>query len=159
MAGSEKTGMKNGCADLFEGRSCFVTSNESTDTLAAEKTIAFWKALGSSIVETSPEIHDETVAKVSHLPHILASSLSAYLAQSIDGATNVCGNGLRDTTRIASGDPQLWKEIISQNRPEILRALSEFQDHLQSLQSVIANQNDFELLKRLADAKAFRDSL
>ncbi|MEM9160741.1 MAG: prephenate dehydrogenase dimerization domain-containing protein, partial [Verrucomicrobiota bacterium] len=61
--------------------------------------------------------------------------------------------------RIASGDPQLWKEIIQQNRPEILRALGEFQDELQAFRSAIANQNDFEVLKRLADAKAFRDSL
>ncbi|MGY8695132.1 MAG: prephenate dehydrogenase dimerization domain-containing protein, partial [Verrucomicrobiia bacterium] len=70
-----------------------------------------------------------------------------------------CGNGLKDTTRIASGDPGMWREIIAQNRPEILRSIDAFQVELQELRSVIANENDFETLVKLNNGKIFRDSL
>ncbi len=159
MTGSEKTGMENADANLFVDRACFVTPLEDTDPQALRSVSEFWKALGSSIIVESPERHDAIVANVSHLPHLLASALSTYLAKALPDATRFCGNGLKDTTRIASGDPSMWREIIVQNRAEIIRALDAFQDELQSLRSSIANEDDFETLKRLADGKSFRDSL
>ncbi|EDY83775.1 Prephenate dehydrogenase [Verrucomicrobiia bacterium DG1235] len=159
MAGSEKTGMENACSDLFEDRACFVTPSPNSDSDALAKTIAFWKAVGSTIIEETPDKHDEIVAQVSHLPHVLASSLSAFLAQRCPNAEEYCGNGLRDTTRVASGSPDLWREIIGQNRHEVLRAIRDYQDHLQALNSAIANESDFELLRQLSDGKAFRDKL
>lgn len=159
MAGSEKTGMENASADLFEDRACFVTPSPKSNPDALAKTIAFWQAVGSTIIEESPEKHDEIVAQVSHLPHILASSLAAFLAKRCPAAADYCGNGLRDTTRVASGSPDLWREIIGQNRHEVLRAIRDYQDHLQALSAAIANESDFELLQQLADGKAFRDLL
>lgn len=159
MAGSEKTGMVNATSSLFEGRCCFVTPSEQSDPEAVRQLIAFWEAVGSEVVTESPDNHDEIVAQVSHLPHLIASSLAAFLSSARPDAVRFCGNGLRDTTRIASGDPKLWTEIVSQNRQEILRALDAFQNELQSLSASIANQRDFEVLQRLAEAKRFRDEL
>ncbi|MDQ8186890.1 prephenate dehydrogenase/arogenate dehydrogenase family protein [Pelagicoccus sp. SDUM812002] len=159
MAGSEKTGMENACGDLFEQRVCFVTPSDKSNPEALAKTNAFWEAIGSLVVQETPDRHDEIVAQVSHLPHLLASSLATFLATRCPTAADYCGNGLRDTTRVASGSPELWHEIVDQNRPEVLRALRDFQDHLQSLTAAIANQSDFELLKQLADGKQFRDQL
>ncbi|MDQ8200429.1 prephenate dehydrogenase/arogenate dehydrogenase family protein [Pelagicoccus enzymogenes] len=159
MAGSEKTGMENASGDLFEQRTCFVTPSQSSDPEALAKTIAFWKAVGSQVVEETPDRHDEIVAQVSHLPHLLASSLATFLANRCPAAADYCGNGLRDTTRVASGSPELWREIVAQNRHEVLRALRDFQDHLQTLAAAIANESDFELLQQLADGKQFRDQL
>ena len=159
MAGSEKTGMENADANLFAGRACFVTPLENTDPKALQSVSDFWQALGSTVLVESPERHDAIVANVSHLPHLLASALSTRLAKALPNAAQFCGNGLKDTTRIASGDPGMWREIIMQNRAEIIRALDAFQDELQSLRSSIANEDDFETLKRLADGKSFRDSL
>lgn len=159
MAGSEKTGMDNAIGSLFEDRTCFVTPSQKSDPSALAQTIELWKALGSSVIEETPAKHDEIVAHVSHLPHLLASALAAYLAKRCPAAADHCGNGLRDTTRVASGSPELWREIVSQNRHEVLRALREFQDHLQTLTSAIANENELELLKQLADGKTFRDQL
>ncbi len=159
MAGSEKTGMENACGDLFDQRSCFVTASPNSDPEALAQTIAFWQAVGSTVIEETPDKHDEIVAQVSHLPHLLASSLATFLAARCPAAANYCGNGLRDTTRVASGSPELWQEIVAQNRHEVLRAIHDFQDHLQNLRAAIANQSDAELLKQLANGKQFRDQL
>ncbi len=159
MAGSEKTGMENATGDLFDDRTCFVTASEKSDPDALAKTIAFWQAVGSNVVEETPDKHDEIVAQVSHLPHLLASSLATFLAKRCPAAANFCGNGLRDTTRVASGSPELWREIVAQNRHEVLRAIRDYQDHLQSLTAAIANESDFDLLEQLATGKSFRDQL
>lgn len=159
MAGSEKTGMENADADLFVGNPCFVTPLADSDTIAVDAVSEFWSKLGAQVLRESPEQHDAIVANVSHLPHLLASSLASYLATKLPTAGQFCGNGLKDTTRIASGDPHLWREIVSQNRPEILKSIDAFQDELQQLRSAITNEDDFALLKKLADGKAFRDQL
>lgn len=159
MAGSEKTGMENAAADLFENRACFVTPFPNADADALKSVSDFWGALGSSVIEKSPEEHDAIVANVSHLPHLIASAIATHLAHSYPDSNRYCGNGLRDTTRIAAGDPTLWREIISQNRDEILRALASFEDELHALRSSIANEDEFEILKRLADGKSFREGL
>ena len=159
MAGSEKTGMENASSDLFEERTCFVTPMEGSDSEALETVSEFWRRLGSIVISETPERHDAIVANVSHLPHLIASALANHLAHSYPDSKRYCGNGLKDTTRIAAGDPVLWREIISQNRDEILRALSCFEDELHGLRAAIANEDDFETLKRLADGKTFREGL
>ncbi len=159
MAGSEKTGMENAHADLFEGNTCFVTPFEETDPNASATVSAFWSDLGANVLQESPERHDAIVANVSHLPHLIASSLASYLSEALPTAGQFCGNGLKDTTRIASGDPAMWRDIIVQNRPEIIRSLDAFQDELQSLRAAIANEDDFSVLGKLAEGKAFRDQL
>lgn len=159
MAGSEKTGMENADANLFEGNTCFVTPFADTDAEATEIVSAFWSNLGAKVLLESPERHDAIVANVSHLPHLLASSLASHLSTVLPTAGQFCGNGLKDTTRIASGDPQMWRDIIVQNRPEIIRSLDAFQDELQGLRAAIANEDDFAVLEKLAGGKAFRDQL
>ena len=159
MAGSEKTGMENANSDLFVERVCFVTPFEETDPEAIQSVSEFWQGLGSFTITETPERHDAIVANVSHLPHLLASTLATHLSSDFPDAAKFCGNGLKDTTRIASGDPGMWLEIIAQNRAEILRSIDGFEKELKELRSVIANQNDFETLVKLANGKAFRDSL
>ncbi len=159
MAGSEKTGLENARPDLFEGRTCFVTPFEETDEKATDRVQEFWQALGCKTRSESPEKHDEIVSKVSHLPHIVASALASYLLDNGSESKETCGNGLKDTTRIAAGDPAMWKEIVNQNREEILRSLSDFQDRLQIYYSAIANEDYLEIMKRLNEGKAFRDAL
>lgn len=159
MAGSEKTGMENADASLFEGRSCFVTPDPLSDPEAVAATKSFWEALGSVIIDKTAEEHDQIVAQVSHLPHLLASTLASFLAERCPQADIYCGNGLRDTTRVAAGSPELWREIISQNRQQVLDALADFQDHLDSIAQTIQENSDQDLLAQLSKAKAFRDQL
>lgn len=159
MAGSEKTGMENADVNLFKGNTCFVTPFEETNIEAIEAVSDFWINLGANVMHESPERHDAIVSNVSHLPHLIASSLASYLSENLPAAGKFCGNGLKDTTRIASGDPQMWRDIIVQNRPEIIRSLDSFQDELQNLRAAIANEDDFSVLEKLYKGKAFRDQL
>jgi cyclohexadieny/prephenate dehydrogenase len=157
MAGSEKTGWEHGKADLFEGRTCFVTPVGASNPAAVEKVVAFWKELGAEAVTIDPDKHDEIVAHISHLPQVLASSLCAFLAARDPSWRNLAGSGLRDTTRIAGSDPKLWKTILEENRDEVLRALRGFQDELQGLQAALANRDYVEVTARLERGRAYRD--
>jgi prephenate dehydrogenase len=157
MAGSEKTGWEHGKADLFEGRTCFVTPVSASNPEAAAKVVAFWRELGSEVVTIDPDRHDEIVAHISHLPQVLASSLCAFLATKDPAWRNFAGAGLRDTTRIAGSDPKLWRTILEENRDEVLRALRDYQDDLQGLQAALANRDYVEVAARLERGRAYRD--
>ena len=157
MAGSEKTGWQHGTATLFEHRTCFVTPLPGTDEKAAAKVVGFWRDLGGEPVTVSPDQHDEIVAHISHLPQVIASSLCAFLASKNPTWRNYAGGGLRDTTRIAGSDPQLWRTILEQNRDEVLRALKGFEDELHALKSALANRDDSDITARLERGRAYRD--
>lgn len=157
MAGSEKTGWEHGRADLFVGRTAFVTPLPETDVQATERIAAFWAALESQVATVEPDAHDEIVAHISHLPQVLASTLCASLAKRDVRWRNFGGGGLRDTTRIAGSDPKLWKTILEQNRDEVLRAVRAYQDELHGLERALANRDWFEVQAILERGKAYRD--
>ena len=159
MAGSEKTGMAHARADLFVHKPCFVTPLVDSDVQALDKVVNFWKELEMEVATVSPEKHDEIVANISHLPHILASTLCSYLASKDHTWRSLAGTGLRDTTRIASGDPNLWKSIIEQNRDEIICAINDFDEELHVMKTAIANDQHFEVINLLERGKKYRDRL
>ncbi|MCR6657590.1 MAG: prephenate dehydrogenase/arogenate dehydrogenase family protein [Opitutus sp.] len=156
MAGSEKTGWQHSTETLFDGRTCFVTPLADTNENAAATVAKFWRELGGEPVTISPDQHDEIVAHISHLPQMIASSLCAFLAKKNPQWRNFAGGGLRDTTRIAGSDPQLWRTIIEQNRDEILRALREYQEELHAFQIALANRDYLDLTARLERGRAYR---
>ncbi|MCB1123094.1 MAG: prephenate dehydrogenase/arogenate dehydrogenase family protein, partial [Verrucomicrobiae bacterium] len=96
---------------------------------------------------------------ISHLPHLLASSLCSFLGRRPEEWRLLSSTGLRDATRIASGDPGLWKAIIETNLDEIKRAVSDFQDELQRIQSALTNRNMVEVISILEKGKRYRDRL
>jgi len=157
MAGSEKTGWEHGRADLFQGRTVFVTPLPETDPKATERVAAFWTALEAQVATVEPDVHDEIVAQISHLPQVLASTLCAALAKRDVRWRNYAGGGLRDTTRIAGSDPKLWKTILEQNRDEVLRAVRGYQEELHGLERALANRDWFEVQAILERGKAYRD--
>jgi len=157
MAGSEKTGWEHASPDLFTRRACFVTPLPETDAKAVETVVKFWHDLGAEVTTLNPDAHDEIVAHISHLPQVLASTLCAFLAKKNPAWRNFSGGGLRDTTRIAASDPQLWRTILEQNRDELLRALRQFQDELQAMQASLANRDWLDVVARLERGKAYRD--
>jgi len=156
MAGSEKTGWEHASATLFDRRACFVTPLPETDPKAVETVVQFWRDLGCEVTTEHPDKHDEIVAHISHLPQIVASTLCAFLARKDHRWRNHAGGGLRDTTRIAASDPQLWRTILEQNRDEILRALGGYEDELHALRSALANRDYLDLVARLERSQAYR---
>ncbi len=157
MAGSEKSGMEHARADLFLDRPCFVTPLADTPDDAVDAVTAFWMRLGMEVRTISPEKHDEIVAHISHLPHVLAVLECTLLAGRDEMWRNCAGPGLRDATRIASGDPSLWKSILKENHEEILRAVKAYENELARFRSALANRQFLEVLNYLERGKACRD--
>lgn len=159
MTGSEKTGMENAYSDLFEDAACILTPLQDTPDPITQTLIKFWESLNMQVTTVSPETHDTIVAHVSHLPHILATALCNYLSQKDNSWKALAGGGLKDTTRIAAGDPELWKQILEQNRDEILRAINGFEQQLDSLKTALTENDSDKALAYLKQGKAYRNQL
>ncbi|MEO0509714.1 MAG: prephenate dehydrogenase/arogenate dehydrogenase family protein [Verrucomicrobiota bacterium] len=159
MAGSEQNGMTHAKGDLFENAACILTPLEGTPHIPAETISQFWKELGMLVSRTSPEKHDEIVAHISHLPHVLAAALCSYLSGQRDEWRSLAGGGLRDTTRIASGDPGLWRQILVSNREEVVRAINGLENELHSFKSSLLNDDANALQQKLERGKSYRDQL
>ncbi|HLP75392.1 MAG TPA: prephenate dehydrogenase/arogenate dehydrogenase family protein, partial [Candidatus Paceibacterota bacterium] len=122
MAGGEKTGVSASRADLFENAVCVVTPTRNSNQAALRKVEQFWKALGSRVIRLAPEVHDQLVSRSSHLPHISAAVLANLVlnpALPVE-QSKLCATGFRDTTRIASGSPEMWRDIALANRKNLV---------------------------------------
>lgn len=157
MAGSEKSGLENSRADLFEGASCIITPTLFTPEIALHQARWLWSLVGARLLEMSPEDHDRKIASISHMPHLAAVAVAMSALHDDPDAAICMGNGFRDTTRIASGDPELWTGIISQNRVEALAALSKLQIEIGRMHQVIEQGDDKALHAILDQAKSLRD--
>jgi len=134
MAGSEKRGVAHAQADLFENALCILTPLEGKSTPATEKLRAFWGKLGARVTVMDPGEHDRLVATISHLPHCVAAAVVASIP---DDALKCTGQGFRDTTRIASGDADLWTDILIGNRDQVLASLRSFDESVSILAGAI----------------------
>jgi prephenate dehydrogenase len=135
MAGSEQTGFAAARANLFEGATVILTPTRQTHREAKHRAEKFWTALGARLTELSPEKHDEMVAAVSHIPHLIASALVNHAVQY--GDLDLAAGGFRDTTRVAAGSAALWTEILLANRGAVVRQLDAFIRELTSLQEAL----------------------
>lgn len=133
MAGREIGGPEAARADLFAGRPWIYTPTTATNPEVIDSLLSLIQLLGGSAIEMSAAEHDRAVALVSHLPQISASLLAKQLQAAPDHWLSLAGQGLRDSTRIAASDPQVWKEIIGLNRAQILPLLTELHRDLESL--------------------------
>jgi len=157
MTGSEKTGMDHARPNLFENAACILTPSPSTPDSTIDRIRVFWTSLKMNISITSPEVHDRIVAHVSHLPHVLASALCAYLSTKDHNWMHLAGGGLHDTTRIAAGNPELWVHILEQNRDELLKSINGFQSQLDRLKTLLKDNNCTEIKSLLEQGKVYRD--
>lgn len=156
LAGGEKTGAQHARDDLFQNRTVVITPTDATDAERVHRCRGLWLRLGSRVVVMSPHEHDQAVATVSHVPHLVASLLA-----DLPGAESrrLAGTGWLDTTRIASGDPEMWTAICQENRLAIVAELQRFGDSVQQLQQLILHGKDAELTALLDRAKRIRDAV
>ena len=103
-------------------------------TEAVEQVERFWQLLGSKVVRMSPKDHDRSVAAISHMPHLVASALAAATPAE---ELQLASTGWLDTTRIASGDPELWRQILVENRGGVLKSLDKFEKVLASFRRAL----------------------
>jgi prephenate dehydrogenase len=128
MAGAEKTGVAAARADLFVGAVCVLTPTPNSHLPALRQVRKLWRGVGATVLELTAERHDELVSRSSHLPHVLAAQLaSLILSPEYPPAQRaLCANGFRDTTRIAAGSPEMWRDIALANRRHLAQALRTF---------------------------------
>jgi len=156
MAGGEQRGPECARADLFVNATCIVTPTGHTPASLTRRAERFWRMLGGVTVRMSPAEHDRSVARISHLPHLLAA-LMATGQKRRDLA--LAGPGWLDTTRIASGDPAMWREIVMTNRKAILSAIDDADEALMRVRDLIDAGDAPGLERLLAAAKRRRDAL
>jgi prephenate dehydrogenase len=159
MAGGEKTGVAAARADLFENAICVLTPTAKSHGGAIRKLGQFWKSLGADVLKMPPEQHDLFVSRTSHLPHVAAAALAnLVLAPSqAKGQAQLCANGFRDTTRIASGSPEMWRDIAMANRKHLASAVSDFISELQAFQKVLKSADGEAIEDFFATARSRRD--
>jgi prephenate dehydrogenase len=159
MAGSEQSGIEAARRDLFDNAVCIVTPREDTDKSALQLVYDFWKAIGCSVKTLSPAEHDEIVARISHLPHLVAAAVVNVVCSDGSHPLNFVGPGFKDFTRIASGPFEMWTEISLENREEIGRGLDALIEELTKVRAAVENGDAVELRTMLKRAKHFRDEL
>jgi len=140
MAGREVGGAESARADLFLSRSWIITPDAQSDPEAVAKVKWLIQLLGATCVELDAISHDAAVARVSHLPQITATLLAGSLHGVAPEWLDLAGAGLRDTTRIAASDENLWKEIISSNSQEIKALLTNLHNELGAIIEAVGDQ-------------------
>lgn len=160
MAGAEKTGPAFARAELFENAVCVVTPTPRSSAEAVSRVESLWQAVSGSPIRMSPELHDDLVSRSSHLPHVVAAELANYVLSPTHPKeqASVCANGFRDTTRIASGSPEMWRDIALANRENLARVLGVFIEDLQEFQLALENQDRKAIDEFFEQAKQRRDA-
>lgn len=154
MAGRERGGAIMARADIFTARPWIICRDAETpaEALALVESVAL--ELGAMPLEMTPHEHDRAVGLVSHLPQAVSSLLAARLLPASDTAIGLAGQGLRDTTRIAAGDPALWVQILCANRGPVVEGLEALQADIAAFADALRDPDAPGARRRLADMLA-----
>jgi prephenate dehydrogenase len=160
MAGGEKMGVKAARPDLFEGAVCVVTPSPGADPARVRQVEDLWRSVGGRPLRMTAELHDDLVSRSSHLPHVVAAELANYVLSPVHPKEQgvLCASGFRDTTRIASGSPEMWRDICMANRRNLARVLGVFIEDLQEFQHALENGDSRTVAEFFDEAKARRDA-
>ena len=160
IAGGEKSGLEASREDLFCDAKCILTPTPKTDTQALEKVGALWESVGMDTCTLDADEHDFVFGAVSHLPHIVAyalmNTLGALKTNQDHEVTGYSGAGLKDITRIASGDPVMWRDICLLNQEHSLDLINRFQKKLSELSILIEENNGQALEEAFSAANKYR---
>ena len=160
MAGAEKTGVAAARAELFAKAMCGVTPMKNSHKPAIKTIEEFWKSVGARVLRLTPDLHDELVSRSSHLPHVAAATLANLVLDPAHPKSQplLCANGFRDSTRIASGSPEMWRDIAMANRKNLDKALGAFIRDLKKFQTLLKKGDDKAAEKFFQTGKKRRDN-
>lgn len=158
MAGSERSGFSAAHADLFKGAPCIITNESDRPDADVHRMLGFWAGLGARSAVMSAAEHDRLVARISHVPHILAT-VCALVALENPEDGKFAGRGLRDTSRVAAGDPLMWAEILMENRQEIVPPLRESARILERLADLLETSKEDAITAVLEEGQERRQGL
>ena len=139
IAGKEQSGVDAASAALFKGHRTILTPIANTGTEAISTVKDMWETIGAEVVFMEPSVHDELLALTSHLPHALAFILVDLLSRQTnpEDSFDLSAGGFYDITRIASGDPVMWRDIFLSNQQAVLQRLTEFSTAIDDLAELI----------------------
>lgn len=158
MAGSERTGIAAVSAHLFRNAACLLTNDENASPARCAALERFWQSVGCRTSWMNAAVHDELVARISHVPHLVAAG-AARVCLKDQSEGRFAGGGLRDTTRVASGNAEMWAEIVTENREAIIEPLREMLTDLAEILSYLEDGDQEAARQWLATAKHHRDLL
>ena len=156
ITGSDRSGPIQPPKSIFTDRSFVITPQDYHDEVAIRSIEGLWDALGSHVFRLTPLDHDRLLGMTSHMPHAVASALSAALDPE---ELEFCGTGIRDTIRIAKSNPLLWKQIFVHNRESVLQAIGRFQQVFDDLRNSLESGSIEELVSILEKGQKNRDAL
>lgn len=159
IAGKEVAGIANADASLYVGRQVILTPIAQTAPELVQRATDVWSAVGAQVLKMTPENHDAAFAAVSHLPHLLAFAYFSAVCKQPAGRDylSLAGPGFRDFTRIAASDPQVWRDILTANREELLKQSARFRHTLDAMEHVIRSGNTEaleDLIRQASEARA-----
>ncbi len=162
MAGSEREGVSSASAGLFVNAHYILTPTSKADIRVFKRLHSLLAAVGANVIAIDPDKHDELVAAISHLPHLLSAALVNLAHKHTDKDENLlllAAGGFRDMTRIAVGNPSIWLDIFFENSKFVLKEIQEFQDELGELAKLIKERDGDGLRAKLEEAKIVRKNL
>ncbi|MER7176831.1 prephenate dehydrogenase [Streptomyces mesophilus] len=148
MSGKERSGPLAATADLFEGRPWVLTPTRETDTEVLNLALELVALCRAVPVVMDADAHDRAVALVSHMPHLVSSMVAARLENAEETAVRLCGQGIRDVTRIAASDPRMWIDILSANPGPVADLLSAVAADLDETVSALRSLQSSDEAKR-----------
>ncbi|MBV8502527.1 MAG: prephenate dehydrogenase/arogenate dehydrogenase family protein [Paucibacter sp.] len=151
IAGKESGGVEHADVALYQGRHVILTPTSKTVVSQVQRATDVWSALGAQVFKMTPENHDQAFAAVSHLPHLLAFAYFQSVAGQADGRDylNLAGPGFRDFTRIAAGEPTVWRDILVANGERVLAQSALFRQALDSMEAMIRSGDTLGLEARI----------
>jgi len=153
IAGSHQKGPEHARADLFESVTVVLTPDDTTDPQSTSEIERVWHDLGARSVTLSPEEHDGVLALTSHLPHLAASGLLCAAADARRDLTPFIGPGFTDTTRVAGGDPEMWRDICLTNKANILDVLDRFDRSMAQVRKAVEEADRDDLGRLFAQVQ------
>lgn len=158
IAGKETGGVQHAEATLFEGRQIILTPEPDTDAQLVQRATDVWSALGATVLKMQPHNHDAAFAAISHLPHLLAFAYFQAIAEqpTARDLLSLAGPGFRDFTRIAGGDPAVWRDVLLANQREVLAQSQRFRAALDKLEWLVKSGDASALeaaLKPIAEGR------
>ncbi|MEU4181186.1 prephenate dehydrogenase [Streptomyces sp. NPDC026589] len=159
MAGKERSGPLAAIADLFEGRPWVLTPTRDTDTEVLNLALELVALCRAVPVVMDADAHDRAVALVSHTPQLISSMVAARLEEADETAVRLCGQGIRDVTRIAASDPRMWVEILSANPGPVADVLAGVAADLAETVTALRGLHSADEEKRRAGTDAIEDVL
>ena len=174
VAGAELSGAGAANPNLFRDKNLVLTPIEETSVEALKRVTQLWQACGAQVSQMSARRHDEILAAVSHLPHVLAFALMYYIGAAGDGSDvdnafftddemirssellRFAGSGFRDFTRIAASSPEMWRDICLGNREVLSRQIDAYQNELAALREMLVREDGAALERVFSDAREAR---